>query len=124
MTVERRRQEFFRAKDSRSKKVRLLTGSASPDGDNLAGGDSIGGSIGGGGAMSVSRGGQGGAITPTRYPQYVKAGAIKKQNVPISLFKRDDDFTENRLSDTQVSPSAGVLTVAKKHRVHSQVCVP
>lgn len=118
-TVERRRQELLRAKDRFSKRTRFSSDLSSPNLDTYSGSDKAGD----GGAISVWRGGQGGAFVPPSENQF-RAGNTTR-NLAFPLGKKDGvmagHFLENPFLDPQ-SESKGVQTVSKKRRVLAQVC--
>jgi len=117
-TVERRRQELLRVKAKFAKRGRLATDLSSPNLDTIprCGMESNGG------AISVWRGGQGGAFAPSSKPK-PWAGVIKKSMASPMDEKNGATtakFLENSFLDPHVE-SAGVLTVSKKRRVLAQV---
>lgn len=118
-TVEKRLQDLLRAKDSRCKKVRLLTGALAPDLDTHAGRDDASD----GATACVWGGGRGGAFTPPS-EQPFSVGRLDTGNSTFSSGNNDlgrvNVSLENSFSDLQ-GISAGVLMKVKKSKVLEQV---
>jgi hypothetical protein len=113
-TVERRRQDLLRAKKKFAKRARMMAAEeSSPNLDTHAGG-----------AVSVWRGGQGGAFAPPSEPKSnltknMAFSPLVKKDGPVPIIAK---FLENPFLDPRAE-ATGVHTVSKKRRVLAQVCI-
>ncbi|KAG0576922.1 hypothetical protein KC19_5G118200 [Ceratodon purpureus] len=117
-TVERRRQDLLRAKDKFAKRARISADLSSPNLDTYSGCEKASK----GGAVSVWRGGQGGAFAPPSEPKFKARNSTK--NIAFSHgVKKEGGITGKFLENPFLDPRAeatGAHTVSKKRRVLAQ----
>ncbi|CAM6088169.1 unnamed protein product [Calypogeia fissa] len=113
--VEKQRQELLRSKARFSRKIRILFDGPPPQLDGLASDNSSNG-----GAISLVRGGQGGAGVPSHSPQRRLEGRHRSSS--SSSLKREaygDPVDCNAVDGPGGAPKAGI-SAAKKRRVLEQ----
>ena len=120
--MERRQQNLLRAKDNVAKRARISADLSSPNLDTFNSGCEKESK---GGAVSVWRGGQGGAFAPPNEPKFRAAALTKNMALPYVVKKEGgmpEKFLENPFLDP-LAEATGVHTVSKKRRVLAQVCI-
>ena len=114
-TVEGRRQELLRTRERLSKRTRFSSALSPPSLDTYSGSDKAGA------AVSVWRGGQGGAFAPPSETPFW-AGNPTRNNLAFPSAKKQDGAMPGNLLGPQSETTTPVKAVSKKRRVLAQVC--